>query len=140
MSDEKSISKDGSGLRYDNGKLPIDLIPFDALLVLAAVYEQGTEKYAVRNWEKGMAWSRMIKSLLRHFMYWALGEKYDSESGLPHLAHLVWNGLGLLTYEIRGMNDLDDRPLELQASLEAVMQIINDAKAHRENLKKMERK
>ena len=102
--------KDEPGLRYDNGKLRYDLLPADALAELVKVYTFGAAKYADRNWEKGMSWSRCFGSLLRHaFAYWA-GEDNDQETELPHMAHVAWNALALCAYSMRGMEDFDDRP------------------------------
>ena len=85
------------GLRFDNGKARYDLLPYDALEVLAKVYTDGAVKYAPRNWEKGMDWSRMFGSLVRHaFAFWR-GEDNDKESGSPHMAHVAWNALGRVT-------------------------------------------
>ncbi len=102
-------AKDLGGLRDDAGKTRFDLIPFDALLSVAKVYTQGAEKYAARNWEKGMLWSRCLGSLMRHLVAWETGEDNDAESKLPHMAHVAWNALALLTYHIRGTGS-DDRP------------------------------
>ncbi len=55
-----------------------------------------------------MAWSRCYNSLCRHLYVWWAGERYDEETGLPHLAHVAWNALALLTYELRGIGQ-DDR-------------------------------
>lgn len=109
---------DGGGLRYNKGKLRWSLLPWDALKVLVQVYEKGAEKYAPRNWERGMSYTSVYDCLQRHLFAWWSGESRDAESGLPHLAHVVWNALALLTYEVRGIGHfavngqrLDDRPL-----------------------------
>src|SRR3546814_2609897 len=41
-----------TGLRYNEGKTRYDLIPADALDLLAQVYSEGAKKYAPRNWEQ----------------------------------------------------------------------------------------
>lgn len=99
---------DGGGLRKDDGKNKLDLIPPEWIWALGAVLTQGAEKYAVRNWERGMAWSKMIGCGLRHVFKFVCGERYDPESGCHHLAHAAWNFLALMTYDIRkiGENDL----------------------------------
>ena len=75
------------GKKHDEGKPRWDLLPFDALDDVAAVLEFGARKYADRNWEKGMAWGRLLGAACRHLSAWARGTYLDSESGLPHLAH-----------------------------------------------------
>lgn len=101
------------GLRYDDGKTRYDLIPFDALHAVAEVYTQGAVKYAPRNWEKGMLYSRCLGSLMRHVAAWQNGEDVDAESGSHHMAHAAWNALALLTYNLRGTGS-DDRPKSRQ--------------------------
>lgn len=102
------------GLRYNGGKTRYDLIPFDGLEALADVYTRGAEKYAERNWEKGMGWMVMFASLMRHTAKWCMGEDYDKESGQLHMAHVAWNALGLVTYQLRNIGT-DDR-IKLQGN------------------------
>jgi hypothetical protein len=99
---------ESEGLRYDADKLRMDLIPPEAELFLARVLTQGAQKYASRNWELGMDWSRCIGALKRHLLRWELGQMYDPESGEPHLAHVLWNAMALLVYEQRDIGK-DDR-------------------------------
>ena len=42
------------GYRDDSGKLPIHLIPVEALEMVAEVFRYGAFKYAPRNWESGI--------------------------------------------------------------------------------------
>lgn len=97
-----------SALRFDSGKLRMDLLPPDAISELAKVYTFGAQKYADRNWEKGMSWSRVVASLLRHTFSWMAGETYDPESGIHHMAHVAWNALTLISYCLRNVG-ADDR-------------------------------
>lgn len=101
--------KQEAALRYDHGKLRWDLLPFDALEELVKVYTFGAKKYQDHNWAKGMSWSRCMGSFFRHMVQRMKGEIYDEESGLRHTAHMTWNVLTLLAYDIRsvGGNDLD---------------------------------
>ncbi|NIN67629.1 MAG: hypothetical protein GTO63_23590, partial [Anaerolineae bacterium] len=43
---------DGKGLRFDEGKERVDLLPPDALMYLGKVYAMGAVKYGDRNWER----------------------------------------------------------------------------------------
>ncbi|MEM4721776.1 MAG: DUF5664 domain-containing protein [Candidatus Methanomethylicaceae archaeon] len=98
------------GYRMDVGKLRWDLLPVVAMEELVRVYGYGIQKgYPERNWEMGMAWSRMFGAMMRHaWRFWG-GEDRDPESGICHMAHVVWNALGLLEYYLRGSGE-DDRP------------------------------
>ncbi len=93
------------GLRYNAGKVRMDLVPPDALKALAEVYTKGAEKYAARNWEKGLDWSECYGSLLRHANAWNTGEDRDEESGQLHMAHVAWNAMALLTFALRGIGE-----------------------------------
>lgn len=105
------MAVDNGGKRYDVGKSRMSLIPVAALRALGDVYAYGEGKYAANNWLRGMKWSRMADCMLRHYERFWSGEKYDSESNCLHSAHMVWNALGLLTYDLLGLGE-DDRWLD----------------------------
>lgn len=100
--------KGPEGGRLDAGKNRLELLPFDGLAAVGDVLTVGANKYADRNWEKGMKWSRVAGSLIRHLARRMVGETHDPETGLLHTAHIACNALFLLTYELRrvGENDL----------------------------------
>lgn len=89
---------DGTGKRFNQGKVRLDLVPSGPLLEVAKVFTMGAEKYGAYNWTKGMNWSTVLASLERHLHAFKQGEDYDTESGLFHLAHLITNGMFLLQY------------------------------------------
>lgn len=95
------------GLRYDSGKLRLELIPVEWLTALGAVLTAGAEKYAPRNWEKGMAHSKMIGCAMRHLCAYLAGERYDAETRCHHLAHAAWNLLALMSYDLRVIGERD---------------------------------
>ena len=97
------------GHKADDGKLPYDLVPPDALEEIIKVLAFGAKKYAPRNWEKGMKWSRPYSALMRHMWAWWRGEHKDPETGISHLAHAGCCVLFLLAYEKRVLGE-DDRP------------------------------
>lgn len=74
-----------------------DLIPAEALEQVAEVYGMGSKKYADNNWRKGYAWSLSFAALMRHAWKFWRGETYDPESGLHHMAHVVFHALSLIT-------------------------------------------
>jgi len=98
-----------TGRKDDTGKDPWHLFPFDAARAIVKVLEFGAKKYAPRNWEKGMAWSRLYDACIRHLTAWFEGEKADPETGHSHLWHAGCCVLFLIAYEIRGVG-ADDRP------------------------------
>ncbi|GJE01459.1 dATP/dGTP diphosphohydrolase domain-containing protein [Methylobacterium isbiliense] len=99
------------GRKDDGGKDPWDLAPWDAFRAIVQVLAFGARKYAPRNWERGMAWSRLYAALFRHLTAWWQGENVDAETGLPHLWHAGACIVFLIAYELRGVGQ-DDRPTE----------------------------
>lgn len=77
-----------SGVKYDQDKLPMDLLDPLALEGLSAVLAFGAKKYAAHNWRGGISWSRLLAALLRHSFAILRGELVDQESGLPHIDHV----------------------------------------------------
>ena len=104
---EYPVDQTLSGLRYDAGKLRMDLLPPEWFEHLAAVLTKGAVKYEPRNWEKGMPWSKVAGPLLRHYLAFLKGEERDKESGELHTAHIAVNALFLLVYQLRGLG-VDD--------------------------------
>lgn len=119
---------DNGGLRYDDGKPRIDLIPPEFVFGLSDVLTQGAQKYAERNWERGMDYSRCFGSLMRHAWKFWLGEDVDAESGYHHMLHVAWNAMALFTYATRGIG-VDDRYVQAEEDLEAAEQKVPRAKA-----------
>jgi hypothetical protein len=100
----------GDHLRKDAGKVPLDLMPTDALEMVARVIEFGAKKYRRRGWEVGIPYSRVVGPLLRHVFKWMRGEDNDPETGLSHMAHAACNALFICAYIARGQSAaLDDR-------------------------------
>ena len=97
------------GLRFNNGKTRHDLVPPFAQEQYARVLTKGAEKYAERNWEKGMKWSNVLSSLERHLQAIKRGEDYDPETGLLHSAHVMCNAAFLTEY-YKIFPQGDDRP------------------------------
>lgn len=98
------------GRKDDTGKLPFHLYPPEALEGTLRVLDFGQRKYAPRNWEKGLYYSRVFGSLMRHMWAWWGGQDIDEDSGESHL-HCAGCCIAFLqTYHERGMVELDDRP------------------------------
>lgn len=62
------------GLKHDDGKLRMDLIPPEALESLAEVLMYGAAKYDANSWQ-GVEPSRYLAALLRHLTAHMRGEK-----------------------------------------------------------------
>ena len=104
----KALPDNSVGIRYDSNKVRMELLDPVALEGLAAVLTFGAKKYADHNWAKGMKWSRVTGSLLRHLFKFISGEDIDQESGLPHVDHVMCNAMFLCNY-FRRQKAYDDR-------------------------------
>lgn len=89
------------GLRYDEGKNRLDLIPPEWEWELGRVLTEGAKKYADRNWELGMDYSKVVGPLRRHLNAYLRGERIDPTDGTLHAAKVAWNALVLMTYDLR---------------------------------------
>jgi hypothetical protein len=97
------------GVKFDDGKNRLDLLPHEFIFGVGQVLTHGAKKYAARNWELGMDWSRPFGGAMRHLWKWWSGERLDPDSGLPHLWHAACNLAFLCAYEERRVGN-DDRP------------------------------
>lgn len=88
-----------------NGKGRYDLISPFALRRLAEWTELGAVKYAPRNWEKGMPFSRYTDSAMRHLQKFIMGMEDED-----HLAAAIWNLHAIIHHQELGQTDLDDMP------------------------------
>ncbi len=100
------------GVKFDLGKLPLDLWSPYALIETAKVLQFGAEKYEPYNWAKGINYSRVYSALQRHLLAWWAGENLDEETEITHLAHAMCCMMFLLHYECSptGYLEHDDRP------------------------------
>jgi hypothetical protein len=94
-------------LRYamvGRGEYGVDS-PDTAIGRLAAHCAAGAKKYSDRNWEKGMPFSRVVDSALRH----AYKLAHDEDDGEDHFAAYVWNLMALIHYyNVYGETKLND--------------------------------
>ncbi len=97
------------GVKFDQDKPRMDLIPPETVEALAAVLTYGAKKYEDRNWEKGMSWGRVYGALMRHLWAWWARRDKDPETGMSHLWHALCCVAFLVTYESRKIGK-DDRP------------------------------
>lgn len=101
---------EGKAMREpSDGKGRYDLITPFGLARLAKWYELGAKKYADRNWEKGIPFSRCIDSAKRHIDKYIMGMTDED-----HLSAAVWNLLAIIHFQELGMDELDDMPRYLR--------------------------
>ena len=85
-SGERTEFESGAVRDRQSGKGRFDLLSPLALMRLARHFENGAEKYAARNWEKGMPLSRFFDSAIRHLYKYLSGSRDED-----HLAAADWN-------------------------------------------------
>lgn len=101
-----------SGVKLDDGKLPMHLLPPEAIDALAERLQVGMRKYQERNWEKGIVFSRLFSATMRHLLAFWRGEDIDKDDGLCHLSGVLINVAFMISFTRRGRTDLDDRPVK----------------------------
>lgn len=85
------------GAKHDQGKIRMDLLPWDALTEIGRVLTHGAEKYTDDGWRKvDNGFQRYEAAMLRHLAAYKNGEVVDKESQIHHLAHLACNALFML--------------------------------------------
>jgi hypothetical protein len=96
------------GIKHDQSKPPMDLLPYDSLEEVAKVLGFGAKKYERANWAKGINQSRLIAAALRHIGQFNNGEDFDKESETLHLANAACNLLFAI-WMYKNRPDMDDR-------------------------------
>ena len=80
-------------------KLRWDLFPWNSVEKVVEVITKGAEKYGVDNWK--MINSNVFEAaMIRHFVSYKKGERFDKQWNLTHLAHLACNAIFLLWKEL----------------------------------------
>lgn len=88
------------------GTIPYDLVPFlEIAEAYSRVAEFGARKYSPWNWAAGLPRVQIIGSLLRHTWAYLRGEERDSETGLLHTDHILWNAVTLSHNVHHGLED-----------------------------------
>jgi len=109
LGDMKGDVRSSEGRKDDQTKPPLHLIAPDFLYAIADILDFGQKKYAPRNWEKGMDWSRVYRAAIGHLFDWFMRKGPDPETGKSHLWHAACCVMFLVCYEIRNAGT-DDRP------------------------------
>jgi len=97
-----------AGDRFNTGKLRWGLVSWKALAPMVQVLEFGAKKYDDWNWTKGLKYTEVCESLLRHVHAFMQGENNDPESKLTHVGHILCNAM-FLSYMFLFKKVMDDR-------------------------------
>lgn len=104
---ENTESSTSQALRFNEGKPKLSFIDLGSMEDMARVLEFGAKKYDRNNWKKGLPYSSILDSMMRHIAALQKGELIDPESGLPHHGHISCNAM-FLEYCIKNCPDKDD--------------------------------
>lgn len=79
-----------------DGKLRWELLPLEIIEMIVAVFTFGANKYSSWSWNKlPNGYERYKAAFIRHMLLFEKGEWLDPDSGLPHLAHCMWNACAM---------------------------------------------
>lgn len=108
---EYVIKDPNIGIKFDQGKEPLDLIPYEALREIAIVLGKGAERYQPFNWCSGISYRRLLSATERHIGKYKSGEDIDPDFKTNHLANAACNLLFILYYEAhkKYYEQFDDR-------------------------------
>jgi Domain of unknown function (DUF5664) len=98
-----------AGVKHDNGKPDMSLIPMAAALEEAAVWTFGKKKYDAWNWYKGLKYSQILSAMERHLTLLKAGQDFDYENGLHNAAAIRCCAAMLITFCVEKRSELDDR-------------------------------
>lgn len=107
--DSVQTAKKTSGLKFDDNKLKLELVPVEAVEALARAFGYGAKKYGEWNWSNGIAHMKFVGALKRHVDAYIKGEDIDAESGNHHLDHALAS-LAMLRTSIQYDIGEDNRP------------------------------
>lgn len=102
------------GTKYDQDKIPLDLLSPYFLEGIAEVLKFGAKKYGPYNWAEGIKYSRVFAALQRHLWAFWRGEELDKETNMPHLWHAGCCLMFLIHYEMfpERYEDFNDIPYQ----------------------------
>jgi len=104
------MSDNQGGIKFDQDKAPMDLLPYEALIEISKVLGYGAKKYKKNNWKGGINYSRLIAASLRHIHAFNSGQTEDPETGINHMAHAACNLMFILYYMQQDKyKEFDDR-------------------------------
>jgi Domain of unknown function (DUF5664) len=106
----KPLDLPSVGVKYDDEKPMMALVPPLALQQIAMAFTKGAAKYGQHNYLKGgLAYTRMLSASMRHITAFIAGEDLDPETKVPHWACACANLMMMGEHVMRGNKKDDDR-------------------------------
>lgn len=109
MENKFGTSASGAMRESIGTKIDTALVPYEAVIAIATGLNYGADKYAERNYEKGLSYRQLCASIERHNKALLDGEEIDRSSGLPHFV-LLASSIAMLCHNIMQGVVIDDRP------------------------------
>lgn len=128
MPNSDNMDLEKGGVKHDQGKLRMDLVPPDVTVAMAAVLGYGAEKYEAWNFAKGMRQGRLLASAQRHLEEMKAGVAYDEESGFPHSWMLLTNMAMYIHCQNAGKLEHDVQP-QAEGAMRTAMGVYNAVRA-----------
>lgn len=122
MRDQKYDATETGAMREALGVPYLRQVPLEAIAAGATALEYGANKYAPRNWEKGLPWQQMIDSLKRHIDDFERGHDYDdgeNGSNLHQICMIMASAMMLGASVVRGIGEDDRLPKPAGSALTA---------------------
>jgi hypothetical protein len=98
-----------AGIKLDQKKPDMSLIPSAAEVEEARVWTAGKVKYSAYNWYSGINYSRILAAMQRHLTLLKAGIDMDDETKAHHAACIRCGSAMLITFTLEGRFSLDDR-------------------------------
>lgn len=116
-------------------RVPLHLLPAVGCIYGAMACKDGADKYGPYNWrERAISLTQYIGAMDRHLKALLDGEDCASDSGLPHLAHVIATAAILLDAREAGAL-LDDRPQRSGNAAALILKLNADLKSKANALK-----
>ena len=121
------LNNNNGGTKHDSKKIRLDLLSPASIIGQARAITYGVTKYDERNWENGLAFSRLYRAALSHLLNWWQGKEIDDGpdgSGLRHIDLAACN-LHFLQHYVEHYDEkykkFDNRPIyEKRASTDGL--------------------
>lgn len=100
----KDIKKICESVKNDrkDGKVRMELLPWNELEQIAKVYTAGAEKYGEHTWENlTNGYERYKGAMLRHLTEVEKGNAIDEDTGCLHAAQIAWNAIAMLHFKMK---------------------------------------
>lgn len=112
-----------TGVKYDSGKVRLDLIPVEFTVGTGKALTFGANKYGQHNFRQGIDYQRLLGAAKRHIEAELAGIEQDRESGLEHWMHAAAS-LAMYAFMKKNRPQNDDRFKYTEEELKALEEFL----------------